>query len=287
MNNRKCAALGLCLLVLGACQPQTRQFSAWKWTWPNWNQNPTTAPASQPAASQSAEPREPDPIVSNFFNIQILECAGTDECLQNTWSYLDETSPMSKDWKVLHRNGLRCGIGQYSDWPTLKDQLEKCGSKTRTQTQVTLGGFSPVTLLTDKFRSERTVFYYDREGQVHGRDFGPSRLTFVLTAAGKMPEGRVRLIFSPKIVKPGSGNDQLDALESPRKSQLEQELENFSVIVDLGAREFAMIGPSAKEMASSLVGPQLFSQWNKGQRKSLLILVSPAEVEKNNPSINK
>jgi hypothetical protein len=186
---------------------------------------------------------------------------------------------MSKDWQLLHRNGLRCGIGQYSDWPTLKTQLEKCGTKTRSQTQVSLGGFSPVSLLSDKFRNERTLFYYDRNGQVHGKDFGPSHLTFILSTAGRMPENRVRLIFSPKIAKPGTGNDQLDIIEEMKKSPVEQELENFSVIVDLGPREFALIGPSSKEIASSLVGSQLFVQWDKGQRKSLLILVSPAEIE--------
>jgi len=271
--------LGITLALVGACQQPSRQFINWKW--PTWNQNQSKDKATtQPATSAPAKaPEAPPPVVSNCFNIQLVECAGTEEGLQTAWSYLDESSPLSKDWRVLHQNGLRCGIGQYSDWPTLKLQLEKCGSKKRSETQVSLSGFSPVSILSDKFRSERTLFYYDREGQVHGKDFGPSRLTFILTTAGRVPEGRVRLIFSPKVAKPSKGNEQLDMLEEMKRGSVEQELEDFSVVVDLGPREFAMIGPSSKQMATSLVGPQLFVHWDRGQRKSLLILISPAEVE--------
>jgi hypothetical protein len=179
---------------------------------------------------------------------------------------------VSKDWQMLHRNGLRCGIGQYTDWPTLRDQLEKCETTVRGSIQVTLGAFVPTILLADKFRTERTIFYYDREGQVHGRDFGPSSLEFTLTTVGRMPEGRIRVIFSPKVMK------RRVAREGSNTAATEQELENFNMMVDIGPQEFALIGPSTGPTAGTLIGPQLFSQWVNGQRKSLFILISPAPL---------
>jgi hypothetical protein len=256
----------LVLLVTTACQMPTRQFGSWKGFWPAASNQAPGVAATQPAAQASPQRSYSQ---SNYFNIRILESTGNPEALQNAWSYLDESSPVGKDWQMLHRNGLRCGIGQYSDWPTMKDQLEKCGTKVRGDVQVQLGGFVQTTLLADKFRSERTIFYYDHEGRVHGKDFGASGLEFTLTTAGRMPEGRIRIIFSPKIIKRGSR-------EGLNSSRTEQELENFNVMVDLGGQEFALIGPSSSQMAGTLLGPQLFLQWENGERKSLFILVSPA-----------
>jgi len=147
------------------------------------------------------------------------------------------------------------------------------------QVQVTLGQFSPVGVLADRTRPERTLFYYDREGKIHGEDVGPSRLEFSLMTAGRMPEGRLRVVFSPRIIGPESEFDRLAKAPAARRG-VERELENFSVIVDVGPQEFTLIGPSKKEMPHSLVGPQLFSQWEKGERKTFYVLVSPLELEK-------
>lgn len=265
----------LVLEILSGCKQPARQFGNWSFPWSKSTQEKTTT--SKPSSNARDPHQERQTPVINNFNVRILESTGTQQCLQNTWSYLDESSPVSKDWQMLQRNGLRCGIGQFSDWPTFKVQLDKCGMKVRNDIQVALGPFNPITLLSDKYRSERTLFYLDQNGKIHGRDFGPSVLEFTLMTAGRVPEGRVRMIFSPKIVKPSSSLDRFGAA----KTSTEEELENFNVMVDVGPREFALIGPSNKEMARTLVGPQLFLQWSKGQKKSLFVLISPLEFEKN------
>ncbi len=264
-------SVGLVLLVMAiACRTPTRQFGPWKGFWSGPATQNSAGVTTQSAAATA--PPQPSFAQTNNFNIRVLESTGSREALQTAWSYLDESSPVSKDWQMLHRNGLRCGIGQYTDWPTLREQLEKCGTHVRSDIQVALGAFIPATLLADKFRSERTIFYYDREGQIHGKDFGPSSLEFTLTTAGRMPEGRIRVIFSPRIMK------RRAAREGVAPAGTEQELENFNVMVDLGPQEFALIGPNAGQAAGTLLGPQLFLQWENGQRKSLFILISPAPL---------
>jgi hypothetical protein len=264
--------------IFGCRQQQQPQPDAWKWKWPAWGK-------TQPATTQNTTPGEPKTpaVVSNFFNVRILESTGTDHQLNEAWSYLDEAAPVSGDWQLLHRNGLRCGIGQYSDWPAIKQQLEKCGTRMKTDLQVSLSSFAPMNILSDQMKSERTLFYYDCNGRTHGRDFGASTLQFTMTMAGRMAGGRVRAVFSPKIIRPISQLEQITGKEN-RKSTIEQELENFSIIVDLGPEEFAIIGPSGREMADSLVGSQLFLGWNQGQRRSTFILISTAQLEdkKNN-----
>lgn len=266
----------LFLIVAAGCQTPTRKFGTWKEFW-----SPAADPAPNKSTTQSAQ-SEIAPLPApypenNSFNIRILESTGSPEALQTAWSYLDEASPVSKDWQMLHRNGLRCGIGQYSDWPTLKEQLDKCRTNVRNEIQVTLGTFVPTSLLSDPMKSERTIFYYDHEGRVHGKDYGASSLDFTLTTAGRMPEGRIRVIFSPKIMK-----RRTIAREGFDNALQGQELENFNVMVDIGPQEFALIGPSATQTAGTLVGPQLFQQWQNGQRKSLFILISPVPLTQNN-----
>jgi len=271
----------LTVTVLIGCQAQTRQFKTWQWTWPKWPGTQTaTQPATHPATTTKTKETSITQVAGNFFDVRILESTGSEQCIQNAWSYLDESSPLSKDWQLIHRNGLRCGIGQHSDWPTLKAQLEKCNTRVRGEFQIELGSTTPMTLLADKYRAERTIFYYDRDGRSHGMDFGASVLQFTMTTGGRMPEGRVRAIFTPRIVKRTANYERLMTPDTKR-SEIELELENFSIIVDMGAREFALIGPDSKKTAATLVGSQLFLPWVQGQRKSIFILISPVPLEKN------
>jgi len=267
------------LLAADACQQPTRPFGQWNWTWLGIKP-PASQPAPDQAKSTTPQPARPGtPAANDYFLVRVIESTGDERALQTAWSYLDESSPVGKDWPMLQANGLRCGIGQFSDWPSLRDEFNKSGTKVRSESQVALSSFSPIVVLSDPFRSERTVFYTDREGKAHGQDFVNSSLQLMLITAGHMPEGRVRLIFSPQIAR-RIPNPEPSAIGSKsRKTQVERELENFSFLVDLGPREFALIGPASREKTRYLVGPQLFLQWEKGQRKCLYLLVSPAGLE--------
>ena len=136
-------------------------------------------------------------------------------------------------------------------------------------------------LLSDNFRSERTIFYHDRDGHVYGRDFGPSTLVFSLMTAGRMPQDRVRIIFLPRIVRPVSPLENVARLENTTasKDRIAQTLEDLSFFVDMGPEEFTMIGPSSQETANSLIGSQLFRRWDGGQKKNIFILINPVEAE--------
>jgi hypothetical protein len=263
-------------LTTGCQQQQSREFDAWKWKWPVWTTKPAQSSTTQ--TSPANAPSAPTPIISNSFTIRILESTGSDLQLNEAWSYLDEAAPISGDWQMLHRNGLRCGVGQFSDWPTVRQQFEKCGTRVKTELQVSLGSFAPMNILTDPMKSERTIFYYDRDGRTHGRDFGPSSMQFTMTMAGRMAGGRVRTIFTPRILRPTSSLEQFVGKEN-RKSMTEQELENFGIVVDLGPEEFAILGPAGGQMPASLVGSQLFSSWSQGQRRSTFILISAVQLE--------
>jgi hypothetical protein len=278
---RKLSLLVLILPLLGlnsaGCQ-QPRQFNDSKWNWSNWfgTKSTTTMPASPKA--DEAGPAKTTPTVSNMFFVQILKNAGSDRELREVWSYLDEASPISTDWKMLHRNGLRCGIGQYSDWPAVRAMLEKAGTKIQGSFQVTLSGPSPMNLLSDKMRSERTLFYYDRNGRVHGRDFGPSMMQLTMVSAGRISDDRVRSIFVPRLFKPETNLERLMPVEGKR-SMVEMALNDFNITVDLGVEEFALIGPNGGDMADSLIGSQLFQSSEQGRRLSYFILISPMSLD--------
>jgi hypothetical protein len=263
------------LWTLCGCQKPTRQFDSWRWKWPTLSGQKDVQPANSASDQKNTDSTEV-PAVGNCFDVRILVNRGTDDDLRTAWSYLDEASPLSKDWQMLHRNGLRCGIGQYSDWTTVKDQLEKGGTKVKSQFQIVLNTFASMKILNDELQQERTLFYYDRDGQVHGRDFGPSTMQMTMTVGGRVPGGRMRTVLTPRIFQEtlmvgrlvGDQNDS-------KKSLVEQELENFSIFVDLGQEEFALIGPSRQDMPSSLVGAQLFLNQKQGQLQSYFILISP------------
>ena len=260
------ALLAMTLMMFGGCRLSTMNF----------NQETSSTQSSNKSEQQS----QTLAAVNNSFNIRILESTGSSECLDNVWSYLDESSPMSSSWQMLHGNGLRCGVGQFDDWTTLKEQLEKCGTKVQDNLQISLSNFSSFALLTDQIRPERTIFYYDLAGKGHMRDFYQCALEFNLMTTGKMAENRIRLVFSTKVTRQMSNiEQQFNLQEAVRKAAFEQELENFNIIVDVGPKEFALLGPSSKNMAGSLVGSQLFSRWEKGQRKTYYLLISPMELK--------
>jgi hypothetical protein len=266
------------ILIIAGCNSQTKQFSELKWKWPEWAAPKAKVTSTAPTVAEKAKSPELPPASANSFSVRIFKNSAAEKELRVVWSYLDEASPQSADWKMLHRNGLRCGIGQYSDWPAVKAELEKYGTKIQGDFQVTLSNFSPMNLLSDKLRSERTLFYYDRNGDVHGRDFGPSLMQFSMVTAGRISGGRVRAIFIPRIYKPETSLERLMPSEN-KKSMVEQELENFNITVDLGPEEFALIGPSAGEMPESLIGSQLFLGWDQGRQLNYFILISPMTLE--------
>lgn len=283
IKNTKGYRLGVLFLAMMiggnvGCQQQSREFDLWKR--PVWLGEKASTPSPQSSSVESSGDSTTVVQALNCFTIRILESTGSDRELNEAWSYLDEAAPMNEDWQMLHRNGLRCGIGQYSDWPTVRKQFEKCGTRVKTELPVALGTSTPMNILSDSMKSERTVFYYDRDGRSHGRDFGASMMQFTMTLSGRVAGGRVRTIFTPKILRPTSSLEHLTGKET-RKSMIEQELENFSIVVDLGPEEFAIIGPSRQEMASSLVGSQLFLGWDQGRRRSTFLLISfaPPDTE--------
>jgi len=276
-NKYICLIITICLII--GCQSEKRRFDNWHWSWPNWWKK-------SPSSDESRHPKPPvrkslpEIKIGRYFDVRILDSTANNECLQNVWSYLDELSPVSIDWQVLHKNGIRAGVGQYSDWPALKQQLEKCNTKLESQIQLALGSFRSASLLTDKFRNSRTLFYYDNTGKFHGKDYGPSQLRLTITSAGKVTGSRTRIILTPKIISPRSRLEQFTRKKIKRKtSTIETELEKFSIIIDIGPEEFVLVGISNLNLPDSLLGSQLFTQWKNGQKHSFFVLLSPMTLE--------
>ncbi len=277
--NNKCVWIVLIVIfsIIG-CKSDKKRFDDWQWSWPNWWQKSDKSSAqvnSKPIVTKSL----PKIKIGRYFDVRILDSTGNNECLQNVWSYLDELAPASFDWQVLHKNGIRAGIGQYSDWPVLKQQLEKCNTKMDSQIQLALGSFRSANLLTDKYKNSRTLFYYDNDGQFHGQDYGRSQLRLTITSAGRVSGDRVRIILAPKIIIARTSFGQIRPLNKKKKRKkeytIEKELEKFSITIDLGANEFVLIGISDLNIPDSLIGAQLFTQWKNGQKHSFFVLISP------------
>ncbi len=279
-----CVSALVMLFLLASCQGEKKRFDSWKWSWPNWWAKSQKQNNKQVNLSPAITESSPQIKIGKYFDVRILESTGNNECLQNIWSYLDELSPVSFDWQVLHKNGIRAGIGQYSDWPVLKQQLENCNTKMDSQIQLALGSFRSANLLTDKFRNSRTLFYYDNEGRFHGKDYGKSQLRLTITSAGKIAGNRVRIILAPKIVIPRAALGQITRIKKNKKKKkytIEKELEKFSITIDLGAKEFVLVGISDLNLPDSLIGSQLFTQWKNGQKHSFFVLLSPMALDSN------
>ena len=276
-NKYICPIIAICLIT--GCQSEKRRFDNWRWSWPEWWKKSSSAEQEitpKPLVKKSLQKIR----IGRYFDVRILDSTTNNECLQTIWSYLDELSPVSRDWQVLHRNGIRAGVGQYSDWPALKQQLEKCGTKLEGQIQLALGSFRSTTLITDKLRQSRTLFYYDNDGKFHGKDYGPSQLRLTITSAGKVTGNRVRIILVPKIVIPRARFEEFTNTKIRRKTDaIENEFEKFSITIDVGPEEFVLVGISNLNLPDSLLGTQLFTQWKNGQKHSLFVLLSPMTLE--------
>ncbi len=281
-NNRRIYLIVIAVIFLIAgCQSDKKRFDNWQLSWPNWwnrPKNTTEQVSPKPIVNESL----PEIKIGRYFDVRILESTGNNECLQNVWSYLDELSPISFNWQILHKNGIKAGIGQYSDWPALKQQLEKCNTKTDSQIQLALGSFRSASLLTDKYRNSRTLFYYDNDGRFHGKDYGKSQLRLMITSGGRVSGNRVRIILTPKIVIPRTSFGQITRIKKIKKKKehtIEKELEKFSITIELGAKEFVLVGISDLNLPDSLIGTQLFTQWKDGQKHSFFVLISPMALE--------
>jgi len=271
-------------ITVTGCSEQERRFEKLRTDFSNLFVRNPRSPTSKPA--DGSQPRQ---SFINSFDVWILDSTGSSECLEEAWSHLDELFLPGnvEDWKVLSRNGLRCGKGQLSAWPTVKEQLDRCNTTTGPAIELDVGLFTPVVLLTDPWKPDRTIFYYDRAGRPRGEDFQRSKLQLVLTTAGRTGAGRIRVIFAPRVVKRISSLERLAPRRRPRRpgegKTIQQELENLNITVDLGPDEFAVLGPASGKLAKMLVGSQLFLRWEKGQQHSKLILIKPVVLQGSSP----
>jgi hypothetical protein len=139
----------------------------------------------------------------------------------------------------------------------------------------------------DEMREDRILFYRDVHGRMRGKPFGLSRLELVLTSPGRVGDGRIRVVLSPRLVRPvnaltvpkgvpGSARAAKDH-DSRKHKTVQQELEDISIVVDLGADEFVLLGPSTGKMSDHLLGSQLFLNWKDGQRNSYFVLIRATE----------
>lgn len=289
-----CAAIFVMATLVG-CGGEKREFSSddWKWKWPQWGKStsqPTTAPA-QPSTKNTG----PTPVTQriNSFQVWVFRSVGSDECLERAWSFLDELLPGSvQNWDVITKNGLRCGIGQLADWASVKDQLENCQTTTdrdQPPTMRYIGFLSPTVVRSDEMRDDRILFYRDVHGRMRGKPFGPSRLELVLTSPGRVADGRIRVVLSPRLIramntlvapKNVGGNARAATDRDSRKHKtVQQELEDISIVVDLGPDEFVILGPSSGKLSDHLLGPQLFLGWKDGQRNNYFVLIRATEED--------
>jgi len=253
---------------LAGCRKEKQSYDE-RLNWPDWWKSTlTTQRADAPGPGQQQ--------TASSFNIWIIDAAGDPEILDQIWKPLNEVS--STDVQELRRlslNGLRCAKGRLSDWPAVKEQLDRCQTRNHTQVpiQKTVGLFSPTALLSTPMEPKRTLFCYDRQGKLEGEDFGYSQLQLTLMFAGHIGNDRVRAVFSPKIVR--EVNRFEDMIPTPKRQTIEQELKQLSLVVDLAPDEFALIGPSTGKRGRLVVGSQLFESWEQGQEHTYLVVVKP------------
>jgi hypothetical protein len=271
--------MGALLAGVCGCGKQSRRFDMASFDWFGLKKGGTVGVAQ----SQPTRPATGNPFVESY-RVWIFRSTGTDACREQGWSYLDELLPGAvQDAKVLASNGLRCGVGRVSDWPKVKEQLEACQtitSRENSPMDIAVARMSSIVLLSDEMKRDRTLFYYDRNGRLRGCD-GASKLQLVLISGGRIAEGRRRVVFSPRILEPTNRIKAMTDAARPASATptVEKELENLSFTVDLGPEEFVLLGPRNGELAASLIGAQLFTKWDQGQRGVYLILVKPVGPE--------
>jgi len=260
-----------------ACQQQ-RRFQDRSANRPGWRDNDSGGPGD---TARGPAPRRS----SNTFLVWVFRSTGDQACLERVWSsYLDELLPSGvQNWQVINDNGLRCGIGQVSDWPAVKQALERCQTGTSPKnppTETYVGFMSPAVVRSDPTRAERNLFYRDLTGRQRGRTFTNSKLELVLVSGGRTGNGKTRVVFSPRIVTPRKAFRAVRPARrrAAKSKSIKQELENLSIVVDLGPEEFVLLGPSSHARSKYRIGSQLFVSWEHGQRNTYFILVRPGPV---------
>ncbi len=251
------------LVTFLGCQARPKT-TRWEFHWPDWMRFNTQ--------TEKADKKVDTPLPDQF-TFWKFSTAGDEKCIENVWSYLDEAIPGSKDWTIVHKNGLRVGIGQQSDWPTIKGLLEKCGTVLKGRGTIRLDGINPCAIYQTPYKANRVIFCYDIEGNFHGRDFRDSRLSLVINSAGIVGERKVRAILVPTIEY--ARKSQIKISSEQYKSKVEEEFENLSFTFDLGPKEFALIGPASTNQSKYLIGSHLLIGWENGSRRYYLIVIAP------------
>jgi hypothetical protein len=263
------------VFVIG-CGEQNRST-----TQPFWKKSANMSQTDEKNTQGKKEESSPiqSPMIS-YYEVRLIESPKEKKNFEKVWSVLEETSASGRAWDLYRRNGIRCGIGQMTDWPNVKKLLDSSEARVNGQMQVGIGSFTPADLLSDGVRAERTIFYYDQEGKMRGQDFGSSALVFSLAMAGRMPDNKIRLLLAPRIVRRKSGIENAAPAQRTRSVGFENQIEALCFVVDLGQDEFVLVGSAGDNQPETLVGSQLFSRFDRGQRYNRYILISPMAAVK-------
>lgn len=191
------------------------------------------------------------------------------------WKYVDELRIDPALSEHLARNGFRVGIANRAGLAALRTLFQRLGAIDERTLQPVRSGY-PLTLELGKIDESRSVFTFDREGNLAGRSFGDAVKYLHIDYDCTQPPQTI-LRVTPEIFKESEQPDwQTEDGEIKYKKRYEgMVFKDLVFELRHGPDEVLVVGPNVTPASRLVVGSVLLSYEYAGQLWDAVYCIAP------------
>lgn len=230
----RCAILGLLLTLLTGCLPPATQEAA-----PKMEGNvPVIMMPGGAGDYETARPQDPVKTPQQFFQLELYELVvpiGAISGSADFWKPFDETFLGLWKHDVLYKNGLRVGRAPLTELAQLAEQLQDAEAQESSLIGARARDFE---MPMKKGADRQTIFYFDADGQMQGKDYEPADNIFALSfRQTPRTSDHVRLVIAPAVREL---QERITRGDGPRFER-PQTFFDLGIELDLGANECLVV----------------------------------------------
>jgi hypothetical protein len=193
--------------------------------------------------------RVPQRLVVDFKVHRFSAPEGTFTKNDGLWKIITSATGDARMTLRLSDNGFRAAVGRESDRSALTRWLEGVEDVRIALDEATPDASKSVEIEVGPCPARQTVFYYDRQGVLHGLDFVDAKARFRLSFAMHSSNLReVRLELVPELEEPPGPPKWVITDDGARQQPVERRhpFEELTVSAAISENGFLLLGPTAE-----------------------------------------
>jgi hypothetical protein len=238
--------------------------------------NFTLVPITSDPATQPANVLRHDPIYIFLDMYRLRLPFGAVSANDAFWAQVNERALGAPQSRLLFRNGIRAGTASVDHWDYFKCLIDQYPTRSQKST-LTGGDGQGVELEIRSGVAAQTIFYFDGDGQLHGRTYDTADdLLAIHFQPSTRAYANVRISLCP-IIRATRKRLEYTPLNNPRQVQYvtPEKLYDLGLTADLPPGQFLILAPSPEAQYPTRLGHVFLVEDGSAERYEQVLIIVP------------